>query len=691
MKTLILPIYLLFSNFLFGQIGTESNKYYESFLYSIDDQNYVHSIGSIFNGNYDKFFALEKSQDKDVTKAKIIAFDNGYSPSLYFLDIDYYDKHRIKRFLLYKNKGTEIDTFKYVKYNEDNQIEVEQYMWILNCGTGNPYDSKKIINNYDKNGKLLEKLIQTKWTHCVQPELSGIWIDHLKFKYVYDDKGKWIDYLEFSNLWKEGNDTIMTELFPEVLKKRIYSDERLMEEYKKVWDPENNTWVNSDFDDYKYAGDSIFIVSSVWNPDSLRWEKQLRQNMYLHGNRTDILKQYWSKEHQFWVNSDYKYYKYSGFEGYFDYFYNIWRNVDWMLATYKKYTKIPNGVSEIYYSHHGGTVVTDFIYDDNHHLIEKTSYLHWGTSISKLFELFNYYNGFGNIIGQYEVHYKSSGEILDENENKYFWQSYKNDFQYYLPLVDKDNEWNLGYWSIIGDTLSYVKNYSFSNYDIEKDGKKYKELLLLNPDSGDVPKKTGRYYYEENGKVWQYRDEGDLLLFDFALNKGDTFTMNNDIKSIVDTIFYKTMENGVERKVLQLFCFGEENGLKTTWVEGIGDLGAGIENNASSCYVGSNISLVCFHRNEELVYKVNEFDYCWPTAVDEVVNNKLTIVPNPATDRLNILTNDKIDNVYIFDISGRLVVDSHSKNIGISHLLPGLFIVKIKSGSKVLIGKFVKR
>jgi len=112
--------------------------------------------------------------------------------------------------------------------------------------------------------------------------------------------------------------------------------------------------------------------------------------------------------------------------------------------------------------------------------------------------------------------------------------------------------------------------------------------------------------------------------------------------------------------------------------------------NASSCLTGNNRLLVCFHQNEELVYKDPDSDYCWTTANEDIVETELKIVPNPALNEINILSEDQILEAGIYDISGNLIKVSKSRRIDISAFEPGIYLVKAKTNGKLIIGKFVK-
>ncbi len=75
----------------------------------------------------------------------------------------------------------------------------------------------------------------------------------------------------------------------------------------------------------------------------------------------------------------------------------------------------------------------------------------------------------------------------------------------------------------------------------------------------------------------------------------------------------------------------------------------------------------------------------------EVKKTELSIYPNPATDILNIKTQDKVVNVSIFDASGRLVnAKFENGQVNVSTLAKGIYIVKIVTDKAVYQQKLMK-
>ncbi|KQT30931.1 hypothetical protein ASG22_19155 [Chryseobacterium sp. Leaf405] len=81
-------------------------------------------------------------------------------------------------------------------------------------------------------------------------------------------------------------------------------------------------------------------------------------------------------------------------------------------------------------------------------------------------------------------------------------------------------------------------------------------------------------------------------------------------------------------------------------------------------------------------------------ATNEVSRKEaVTISPNPAIDRLNIETEEKINTILIFDAKGSLVktLSNPDKTITVSDLSTGNYLIKIKTDKSEFTKKFIKK
>lgn len=85
-------------------------------------------------------------------------------------------------------------------------------------------------------------------------------------------------------------------------------------------------------------------------------------------------------------------------------------------------------------------------------------------------------------------------------------------------------------------------------------------------------------------------------------------------------------------------------------------------------------------------------------STDEVgKKNSIKIYPNPATERLNIQTEEKINSITIFDAKGSLIKNiqesgiSNGKILDVSDLITGIYIIKVKTSTSEFSKKFIKK
>ncbi|HON19050.1 MAG TPA: T9SS type A sorting domain-containing protein, partial [Salinivirgaceae bacterium] len=69
---------------------------------------------------------------------------------------------------------------------------------------------------------------------------------------------------------------------------------------------------------------------------------------------------------------------------------------------------------------------------------------------------------------------------------------------------------------------------------------------------------------------------------------------------------------------------------------------------------------------------------------------EIRFFPNPVSDLLIVSTKSKLESIEVFDFNGNLLGRTNESEIRLSHLVNGLYIVKIVTESEVLYGKVLK-
>lgn len=108
--------------------------------------------------------------------------------------------------------------------------------------------------------------------------------------------------------------------------------------------------------------------------------------------------------------------------------------------------------------------------------------------------------------------------------------------------------------------------------------------------------------------------------------------------------------------------------------------------------MGTANIVVKFNSNGKTVEKSLKIISSSTLSTEETGKTQLKIYPNPATDVININTQDKIVSAVIYDISGKeLKVNINNKQINVTALKNGLYILKIVTDKGTYNQKFIKQ
>lgn len=118
--------------------------------------------------------------------------------------------------------------------------------------------------------------------------------------------------------------------------------------------------------------------------------------------------------------------------------------------------------------------------------------------------------------------------------------------------------------------------------------------------------------------------------------------------------------------------------------------------NSGSSNSGPDPLKVCYDLsvpNRRLESNILNSSLCVTLSSNDETTNILipTVYPNPATNRLNILTYDHAEEYSILDLSGRVIlVGKETNEIDISVLSCGMYIISYKLNGEYFLEKFVK-
>jgi hypothetical protein len=267
--------------------------------------------------------------------------------------------------------------------------------------------------------------------------------------------------------------------------------------------------------------------------------------------------------------------------------------------------------------------------------------------------------------------------------------AYCKDVNAYKSIIHEDYIWQTKV-SGAGIPNSQFRLYKFDGRKTIEN-KIYTELKVAeNPKLTSILwRGTERYFREENQKFIEYRNNKDITLMDYSLNKGDSFKIEGFTKDAMtvtktDTVLFK---DNKPRKRLYLKCSESQMDHDVIWVEGCGDISNFIQTEyfCSAAMPLESISLFCFLQDNYLdLYKADGVLKCFvgTSHSETIIRSKLKIFPNPTFDILNIESNDtKIKLIRLIDISGKIVyLSSDNQNHLSIDILPyqsGIYFCKV--------------
>jgi len=278
--------------------------------------------------------------------------------------------------------------------------------------------------------------------------------------------------------------------------------------------------------------------------------------------------------------------------------------------------------------------------------------------------------------------------------------------QNYIPLLDGPKEWHLT--SCFSGCLNDVY---YINSDTTIQGQNYKVL-----DGYHYISRTFLLREEAaNQKVFLSYPAGtkgneELLLYDFSLSTGDTFTMNNPITPfptnggafVLDSIIGKMLLDGLNHRFFYFSPTANNPSIEQpVWVEGLGSLSLINAPGGTPDVLGPG-KVSCFFTNGNLVYsQLDSIEDCTFSSVglSQLKARSLSLFPTVAEDYITLKGPLRGQRVAIYNSKGRRVfeqkmADSETKQqqIAVSFLAPGLYHLHLQEkGATSQNFKFIKR
>jgi hypothetical protein len=115
-------------------------------------------------------------------------------------------------------------------------------------------------------------------------------------------------------------------------------------------------------------------------------------------------------------------------------------------------------------------------------------------------------------------------------------------------------------------------------------------------------------------------------------------------------------------------------------------------------YAGQTVHIAIRHNsNDKFILCLDNFRVFadLQLGTEEVLFSDLVLFPNPANDRLNLQSSERIQQVQVFDLSGQLIMDHAptspiNPSVNVSQLRQGMYLLKVFSPSGTTTRRFLR-
>ncbi|MFZ4454944.1 MAG: T9SS type A sorting domain-containing protein [Bacteroidales bacterium] len=269
---------------------------------------------------------------------------------------------------------------------------------------------------------------------------------------------------------------------------------------------------------------------------------------------------------------------------------------------------------------------------------------------------------------------------------------------FYLGSTDVWN-YRLTKYSVSGSTHpspdAYYNLTYYLNGDTVIGGANYKKLYQNDAYSS---KSYSGYFCgvrESEGK-WYFLIPGndESVMYDFSKNKGDTISLGGGNTMLkVDSIGIINY-NGHSRK--QFFLTNYRYGIAEVWIEGIGNIYHFLH---GYFFYGERYNMMCYHRNNELIYMNPLFDTCQLPDVGfetPTLNNELLIrtsIASPSDFQLK--SSNEITSIFVYNTQGKIVKlttpFSNDATVSLAVQPKGIYVVRVSTADGVFVRKIMKK
>lgn len=206
-----------------------------------------------------------------------------------------------------------------------------------------------------------------------------------------------------------------------------------------------------------------------------------------------------------------------------------------------------------------------------------------------------------------------------------------------------------------------------------------------------APETPVHFLRVQNDTVWwklNYSGSDWTIIYDFSAEAGDILDWASTEKQVIETGVFTW--NGSERRY-QLID-NPNTDLPEYWLEGVGKVGNSLETQEGCSHFhpifhlcmadadGPNFKLQCY---SSPLWNYDPYDFCMLSSVEESKKFELDIFPNPASHSCTVTSSEMVEEVQMFDITGRLRLNLHpeqsSVNIPLAGFNHGLYYFAVRN------------
>lgn len=255
-------------------------------------------------------------------------------------------------------------------------------------------------------------------------------------------------------------------------------------------------------------------------------------------------------------------------------------------------------------------------------------------------------------------------------------------------LLSPLNQWNISTTGWIGgeNTETHLLRTGDS---IQFNGNAYHNIERSEDEQGLMWTPTGMSLREDStSKVFMLVNDTETLIYDFGLELGDIFQLEDNCDVQVIEIDSIQLNNGEYRKRIKLERTEDPyNYPVLEWIEGIGSKFGLLDFLGVVCLVDINIQLTCFYQSGELLYPPNPetcFTSTTSTKDTDLAHSMVTVMPNPfgETFVISIEDDEQKFKLGIYSMDGNLVYQKVSARTGrveisLKDYNSGIYIIRL--------------